>query len=96
MALAGLAYYTMTLQNQLAILTIHLDPGKSCKLFRGVGTEGGGGCRGHALPRFWQFITRMILPPTILDLELLLQGPRGLSAPFEMALIAWSVFMYQI
>ena len=32
-ALAGLAYYTMTLQNQLAILTIHLDPGKSCKLF---------------------------------------------------------------
>jgi len=25
-ALAGLAYYTMTLQNQLAILTIHLDP----------------------------------------------------------------------
>ena len=32
-ALASLAYYTMTLQNQLAILTIHLDPGKSCKLF---------------------------------------------------------------
>ena len=30
-ALSGLAYYTMTLQNQLAILTIHLDPGKSCK-----------------------------------------------------------------
>ena len=28
-ALSGLAYYTMTLQNQLAILTIHLDPGKS-------------------------------------------------------------------
>merc|ERR1712026_526486 len=25
-ALAGLAYYTMTLQNQLAILSMHLDP----------------------------------------------------------------------
>lgn len=27
-ALASLAYYTMTLQNQLAVLSIHLDPGK--------------------------------------------------------------------
>lgn len=28
LALASLAYYTMTLQNQLAVLTLHLDPGK--------------------------------------------------------------------
>ena len=28
-ALASLAYYTMTLQNQLAVLSIHLDPGKA-------------------------------------------------------------------
>ena len=27
-ALAGLAYYSMTLQNQLAVLSMHLDPGK--------------------------------------------------------------------
>ena len=31
-ALACLAYYTMTLQNQLAILSIHLDPGKLLKI----------------------------------------------------------------
>ena len=28
-ALAGLSYYTMTLQNQLAVLSMHLDPGKT-------------------------------------------------------------------
>lgn len=32
-ALASLAYYTMTLQNQLAVLTLHLDPGKSSTRF---------------------------------------------------------------
>ena len=32
-ALAGLAYYSMTLQNQLAVLSMHLDPGKSTLAF---------------------------------------------------------------
>lgn len=32
MALAGLAYYTMTLQTQLAILRVNLEPGKQ-KIF---------------------------------------------------------------
>ena len=31
-ALAGLAYYSMTLQNQLAVLSMHLDPGKRAHL----------------------------------------------------------------
>ena len=32
-ALAGLAYYSMTLQNQLAVLSMHLDPGKNSPAF---------------------------------------------------------------